>query len=308
MIAANAGWLLSFDNLSNIPVWLQTRSVASPRAAVSPLAKLIATTTSGSSMPSDQSSLPGSARSPLKRPSRPATILITLPAIKPAGRVDEHAFWDKVDAVHANVLGALCDALSGALANIATTSLDDLPRMADMALWVSAAEPSLGWTPGAFIGAYGDNREKKETRSAIAASPIGNHLRTLAQQGFHGTPSQLLAALNRLIDDADKPDGWPSQASQVGSEVRRLAPNLRALGYQVDNGRTKRNGAGSPSASRKAGAVTAVTAVTNQPAAATPDAPSHDVASTTSVEPSPRSRGARLTRILRRQPAAPERS
>jgi hypothetical protein len=51
-------------------------------------------------------------------------------------------------------LAGLLGAVSTALANLATVRLAELPRMADFAKWVSAAEPALGWTQGAFMEAY----------------------------------------------------------------------------------------------------------------------------------------------------------
>ena len=46
------------------------------------------------------------------------------------------------------------DALSAALANEATTHLPRKPRMADFAVWVSAAESATPWPPGGFMDAY----------------------------------------------------------------------------------------------------------------------------------------------------------
>ena len=45
----------------------------------------------------------------------------------------------------AQILGALFDAVSGALRELPSTKLSSLPRMADFALWVTASEKALGW-------------------------------------------------------------------------------------------------------------------------------------------------------------------
>ena len=46
------------------------------------------------------------------------------------------------------ILGALLDAVSGALRNLDKVKLDRSPRMADLAKWITAAEPALGWEAG----------------------------------------------------------------------------------------------------------------------------------------------------------------
>src|SRR5262249_16086930 len=57
------------------------------------------------------------------------------------------------------ILGALLDAVVAALAERHTVKLSKLPRMADLAEWVCAAEKHLGWKRGSFIEAFDLNRE-----------------------------------------------------------------------------------------------------------------------------------------------------
>jgi hypothetical protein len=47
------------------------------------------------------------------------------------------------------ILGALLDAVSTALRNLAEVKLDRSPRMADFAKWGTAVKSDLGWEPGA---------------------------------------------------------------------------------------------------------------------------------------------------------------
>ena len=55
-------------------------------------------------------------------------------------------------------MGALLDAVSLALRNFNNVNLPELPRMADMAHWVSCAEPAWKAPPGSFIEAYKKNQ------------------------------------------------------------------------------------------------------------------------------------------------------
>ena len=148
------------------------------------------------------------------------------------------------------VLGALLDAVSLAMANLADVDLPDLPRMADVAEWVVAAEPALGLDPGTFTAAYADNREAA-TEQAIDGSPIGpvlvNLIDTITTPAWTGTTTELLQALiQRTGEGQRKARGWPGNAKALGNALRRLAPALRTAGYtiaeppRVGRGRDKR--------------------------------------------------------------------
>jgi hypothetical protein len=60
------------------------------------------------------------------------------------------------------VLGAPLEAVSSALRNLERVELEELPRMADFAVWVAASEEALPWEPGAFLRAYAGNRAEAE--------------------------------------------------------------------------------------------------------------------------------------------------
>ena len=101
------------------------------------------------------------------------------------------------ESVRPQILGALLDGVSAALRNLATVKLDGLPRMADFALWASAAETAFGWDEGTFYRAYQGNRESAN-EVALEASPIARPLlEVLEERGsWSGTASELLTALD----------------------------------------------------------------------------------------------------------------
>jgi len=122
--------------------------------------------------------------------------------------------------------------VSVALANLPTTRLERLPRLADLATWVVAAEPALPWTPGAFLAAYSGNREDANDL-ALEASPIVPALRQI--DAFTGSATELLALLATKADDETKRQrAWPKSAHGLSNVLRRLASNLRASGIDVD--------------------------------------------------------------------------
>ena len=73
-------------------------------------------------------------------------------------RQSEEALWLAFEQERPAILGALLSAVSMAIRNLPNTHLDVMPRMADFALWVTAAAPALGWRPDTFLNAYTGNR------------------------------------------------------------------------------------------------------------------------------------------------------
>jgi hypothetical protein len=76
------------------------------------------------------------------------------------------------------VLGALLDAASAALRNLVRLELRELPRMADFAVWVAAAEEALPLKSGAFIEVYMGNRAEAD-ESALDSDPVAVAVRDL---------------------------------------------------------------------------------------------------------------------------------
>lgn len=71
------------------------------------------------------------------------SLVIYLPTIPASERMTERKFWASFDAAQPRILGALLSAVAGALRDLPQVELAQLPRLADFATWVTAAEPSL---------------------------------------------------------------------------------------------------------------------------------------------------------------------
>ena len=103
-------------------------------------------------------------------------VLLHLPAISEPHRRAEAGFWEDFRRAWPGLLGALLDALVGALAILPTLTLPGLPRMADFARFGVAVERALAWPPGSFLATYGANREAAHEltlqASLVAASEV----------------------------------------------------------------------------------------------------------------------------------------
>lgn len=249
MIAATNGWCVLFDNLSGIAPSLSD--------------ELCCLATGGGfatrELYSDDEEKLFSAQRPIlingidelaTRPDLADRCLpLTLPTIPDHKRRDEADLLTRFEDARPRILGALLDAVSVAIANVDTVKLDRLPRMADFAKWVVAAEPALPWKAGAFMAAY-ERARHVTTESAIEASAIGPAIMGLMKghERWHGTASELLTTLEaHHSDEAQrKRRGWPKSPKAMSNALRRLAPALRGVGINhtapapTDKGRIHR--------------------------------------------------------------------
>lgn len=177
------------------------------------------------------------------------SIIETLPAIEDSDRRDEAELWAAYEDARPRLLGALLTAVSAAIRMREAVQLDQAPRMADFARWISAAEQGGGvpWSPGAFMEAYVGNRHAA-VDSAIEASPIGSILLNWldGRAAWTGTATELLGELDAVAEErAKRVPGWPKGGRGLSGAIRRLAPALRARGVAVvfssiGRGRSKR--------------------------------------------------------------------
>jgi hypothetical protein len=234
MIAATNGWVVALDNLSSIPPWLSdclcrlstgggfaTRELYSDAEEVILEAQRPVILTSIEDVATRGDLLD-------------RAIVKTLPAISEENRCPERELWAEYEQARPGLLGALLDALAGALGRLPGVHLDRLPRMADFAMLGVAAEQALGWPQHSFADAYGDNRQDAHI-IALEESPIAEPLVKLAREGeWSGTAKQLLEELTRRVGEmAAKNRQWPRSPRALSGRLRRLAPHLKAVGITL---------------------------------------------------------------------------
>src|SRR5262249_47918563 len=132
------------------------------------------------------------------------------------------------------ILGALLDVVVEGLRRLPETRLEELPRMADFALWATACETAI-WPAGTFWTAYSSNRDET-VAGVIEADPVANAVRALmaTRTEWTGTASDLLGALTDLVSEAQrKSKSWPNTPSSLSGRLRRAATFLRKAGIEI---------------------------------------------------------------------------
>lgn len=244
MIAAANSWVVAFDNLSGVPPWL---SDAICRLATGGgfATRMLYT---------DEDEVLFAACRPVvangidqlatRHDLLDRAIVLSLPPIPEEKRLDEATFWEQFEAARPRVLGALLDAVAAGLRNVGRVKLDRLPRMADFAKWVAAAEEALPWPAGGFLEAYLGNRAEA-VEEALEADTVAAAVKALLEKhgNWQGTASDLLAALEPYVPEgARRTRGWPSSPKSLGSRLRRAATFLRQVGVDIAFEREPRTG------------------------------------------------------------------
>ena len=262
MIAAQNSWVLAFDNLSSIPDWL---SDALCRLATGGgfSTRELYTDSDEAIFDAQRPAVIDGISELVTRPDLlDRAININLPVIPEGQRMSEKDFWRLFKVARPQILGALFDALLCAMNNESFVRLERLPRMADFAIWVTAAEPAFGWTPGTFMSAYSGNRSESNLTALQASLVAGPIMELVAGESWAGTATELLRELEKIAGESTtRLKNWPKSPSSLSNAIGRIAPNLRAEGFDVDRDST-RNGRRRVVAIRRL-PQNAVTAVTN---------------------------------------------
>jgi len=235
VIAARNSWVLSFDNCSYVSESLSDSLCRIATGSGFTTRRLYTNdeeTHFRAKRPTILNGIPELAtRSDLLSRS----ILVTLPSIPAHKRRAEQTFWHRFEKARPRILGALFDTVSLALRQLPQVDVVSLPRLADFARWVIAAEPALG-EPGVFALAY-EASQAKGRAIALDSTPITEPIRFLVDQqdGMEGTAAEWLEAVRRLLENEPVLlRGLPKTPRGMGDAMRRIKPDLEAEGYVID--------------------------------------------------------------------------
>jgi hypothetical protein len=145
-------------------------------------------------------------------------------------RRPEDKLWDDFQSKEPRILGALLDAVAKALACIDKVNLATLPRMADFAKWIAAAEPALPWKEGRFMKIYGGNRQDA-IEQILDSDPVAELCHQIAD--WEGTATELLSELNGRNPEMTRRKNWYEKPVQVSNHLKNLAPALERVGIKV---------------------------------------------------------------------------
>jgi len=237
-IAANNGYVLTFDNVSNIPPWISDtlcRLATGGGFAV----RQLYTDHDEVLFDVTRPVILNGIEDVVTRPDlADRSLFAMLDPIPEERRRPLAELWTTFEPERPGILGVLLDAVAEGLRRLPGIKLAKLPRMADFALWVTACETAL-WPAGTFEAAYRHNRDGA-VEDVIDADPVAAAVRTLMSKRtmWTGTATDLLGALametsERIIKSRTRPD----TPGVLSSRLRRAATFLRKIGVTISFGR-----------------------------------------------------------------------
>ncbi len=245
-IDASANWVIAYDNLPTVPPWLS--NVLCDIATGGGFRTRTLYTNRDQEIFQDKRPiiLAGIGNVATRPDLLDRAVIINLPRIDPKARKKEAVIKRMLGEAQPKILGALLDAVSTGLAGKDGVIFDELPRMADFAVWGVATEEALGGEQGSFMEAYEGSR-KDASDTALEAWALADtfwefaHLYKGEENAWEGTATELLTKLNARVDDEDlkrSPD-WPKSASSLSAQLNSLVPDLLENGISVVGGRSK---------------------------------------------------------------------
>ena len=237
VIMANNSWTLIFDNLSGLKNWLSDAICRISTGGGFSTREL---------WTNDEETLFNSTRPVIlngiddmvsRHDLADRTIFLTLPPIPDNKRITETELMRRFNKALPRILGSIFTVISTALKNIHTTQLTKMPRMADFALWVQAAEPSLPWERNGFLSVYSENRQQiieLSLEGDMVATAFRNWFDSEFNDNWEGTATELKSDIENLQDNkiiAGK--YWPQDVRTFSKKLRRSSNFLRNTGIEI---------------------------------------------------------------------------
>jgi hypothetical protein len=245
-VAASNGYVIAYDNLSDLKDWLSDM--------------LCRLSTGGGfgtrALFTDDEEMLFDAMRPvaltavdnviLRGDLTDRSLFLTLQPIPDTKRRRKAELWAAFEHDRPFILGALLDLVAAGLRELPNTRLAELPRMADFAEWGEACTRDT-WGDGYFMRAYNSNR-RGATAAVVDEDLIASALATFMQhrKDWTGETKELLAELNDAADEPTKNNKyWPKAPNALSRRINRLAGMLRQVGIVITaktDSKTKRHG------------------------------------------------------------------
>ena len=158
------------------------------------------------------------------------SLMIELQRIRKENRRQDNEIISQFLDLRPKLLGYIFDILVKTLQIKPTVRLNDLPRMADFAIWGEAIARAMGHKPMEFVNAYYDNIGKQNVE-AIENHPFGQAVARYMgdNEVLKGSPLEILEQLEVFAQrNGIKTDHklWPKNSNTVTRRLNQIASTL----------------------------------------------------------------------------------
>jgi hypothetical protein len=174
------------------------------------------------------------------------TLPIELERLDKNKRLPEDDYWLQFSLKHPELLGAVFDALAGALRERHTIKLAERPRLADWGLYAAALYESQGWGVQAFVEDW-KKVEETQQQGTLDGSVVAQAVIVyMKDKDRVELPAAKLhdAIEKRVGDDLDLPfdKTWPKTGRTLWKRIREVTPLLEAHGIRAWRKNDNRSG------------------------------------------------------------------
>ncbi len=237
-ISASNGHILAFDNVSSLQPWQSDAICRLSTGGGAAYRRLYEDSEEAIFEAQRPIILNGISDFLTRADAADRAIVLDLRAIPEDKRRPESEIMAAYEAARPAILCDLLDKVVEGLANLPTTRLASLPRMADFALWGTACEGGTG----ALMIAYDINRAEA-IETVIAADPVAAYIDATVNETtpWAGTAGQLLAEIEHKASAGEKSSrAFPKTPKAVREALKRSAPFLRKRGFAINYDRVSR--------------------------------------------------------------------
>jgi hypothetical protein len=170
------------------------------------------------------------------------SLVVELERIPDAERRTEEELWERFEAEHPKLLGALFDVLSQAIALKPSLKLSRRPRLADWGEYAASVYEVMGWGAETFLKDW-DEVVKVQNQATLDGSPVAQAIIKFMEdkKEYTATSSELHSKLKvvaaQLGVDVDRDKAWPKSARWLWRRIKEVLPLLVAAGIEAARGR-----------------------------------------------------------------------
>jgi hypothetical protein len=174
------------------------------------------------------------------------TLPIELERLEARRRIAEDDFWLQFSLKHPKLLGAVFDALAGALKERHTVKLVERPRLADWGLYAAALYKHQGWGVQTFVQDWESVEETQQQGTldgSIVAQAVIFYMKD--KDRVELSAAKLHAAIVSCAgEDLDLKDDktWPKTGRTLWKRIREVTPLLEVHGIRAYRSTSNKSG------------------------------------------------------------------
>lgn len=174
------------------------------------------------------------------------TLPIELDRLDKRKRLPEDDFWMQFSLKHPELLGAVFDALAGALRERHRVELAERPRLADWGLYAAALYESQGWGVDTFVEDWKRVEEAQQQGTldgSIVAQAVITYMKD--KDRVELPAAKLHDAIDKCVgDDLDLAfdKTWPKTGRTLWKRLREVTPLLEAHGIRAYRSSSNKTG------------------------------------------------------------------